>query len=720
MRKYLQFILELGVKSDYDELTKGRLRNFNLDLVIGIIIVVGVNLASVIIGIPNPLPFYLFSCSFLITSFLVIYLNFHSKYDQAVTLISLFVLLQLVTVSSYYGEAAQIHFFLVILAITPITHLFENIKLGVLISALFPGAFLLLYFFDFNLIPIKNNDQATVELIKFISNVLFFPVFIYKILLIFKAYWDNLQLTKTTLKENKQERELYRTIFEHASSAILLINLKDLSIINANPNALKLFNWKERNLTNYKLPSFLPAIQPNGQDSFFQLLKVINRIKEKGIAHYDFAFQNSDGIDFHTDMNATQLPYPEDEIAVFILKDITAKKRSDDLLRSSEELFRKLYEESPLGIVMETDKDQRLIKFNSTFYRMLGYNSPEELHHLTVEDITHPEDLNTHIKDFRLLSIGAINSFNFEKRYYRKDGSILHGNVYLSSITNENGEYQDIAMIEDITEKKQSELLVQQKIRELNEKNEELQRYAQSNTELENFAYVASHDLREPLRTITGFSQLIQKRYESLLDKNGKEYLSFIIKATSYMETLVNDLLTYSRVNTQNYHEEEVNFKELLEIVTFSLHQSIKDNEGKIQFQNIPDIVYGDKSRLKQLFQNLIANAVKFKKPDVPPEIKVLCEEKRNHWQFRVSDNGIGIQKEYHEKIFQLFRKLHRKDEYEGSGIGLALCKKIVEQHGGKIWVESEYGKCTCFIFTIPKVKVKEVKITQKESEAIF
>jgi PAS domain S-box-containing protein len=598
------------------------------------------------------------------------------------------------------------------------THLISNIRLSAFLTALFPLTFFTLFLTDFNLFPYKNTSPETAILINQITELLLFPVFAYKMALIFKANWKGIKLNNIIRREKEESQNLYQAIFKSAQNSIMIFDLKKLQPINANPNAFKLFQFNDSECDTINIRDFLPEQQPNGQDSYHQLLKIVNRLIERGYAHYEFTFKNASGQVFHTELNSTRLPDPNGNKAVIFLKDITERKKSHDLLRSSEELFRSLYEESPLGIVMETGEDRRLIRFNSTFSKMLGYTD-EEMKQLTVDEITHPDDQQLHIDHFNLLEMGAIKAFNVEKRYFKKDGTILYGNVYVSSITNELGEYRDIAMIEDITLKKQSELLLQQKIKELNDKNEELQRYAQSNTELENFAYVASHDLREPLRTITGFSQLISRKYETLLDQDGKEYLNFIITATAYMESLVNDLLTYSRVNTQNYVEEEINLKDLLEVVTFSLHQSIKDADGKILFENIPDIIYGDRSRLKQLFQNLIANAIKFKKPDVAPEIRVSCEEKKNHWQFRVSDNGIGIQEEYHEKIFQLFRKLHRKDEYEGSGIGLALCKKVVTQHGGTIWVQSTPGECTCFFFTIPKGKIKEVKITTKETVAV-
>lgn len=715
MRKLLQSIFLIGVQSKYDELNRIRIQNFNLDLLLGVITVITIEIIYIFFKPENIELIQIFIFSFFFISILAGYLNAKHHHNIAVTILSFFIIIQLAVASSYYGKDAEIHLMLLVLSVTPMTHLIGNIRLSIFLTALFPLTFFTLFLTDFNLFPYKNHNPETTVLINQITELLLFPVFAYKMALIFKAHWNGIKVNNIIRLEKEESQNLYQAIFKSAQNGIMIFDLKNLKPITANPNTLKLFKFKNSICDTVNIRDFLPEEQPNGSDSYHQLLKIVNKIIERGYAHYEFTFKNSSGQIFHTELNGTRLPNPNGNKAVIYLKDITERKKSDDLLRSSEELFRSLYEESPLGIVMETGVDRRLNEFNSTFSKMLGY-STEELKQLTVDEITHEEDRLIHIQDYNLLSMGAIKAFNVEKRYIKKDGSILYGNVYVSSITNETGEYRDIAMIEDITHKKQSELLLQQKIKELNDKNEELLRYAQSNTELENFAYVASHDLREPLRTITGFSQLISRKYEALLDQDGKEYLNFIITATAYMESLVNDLLTYSRVNTQNYVEEEINLNDLLEVVTFSLHQSIKDADGKILFENVPDIIYGDRSRLKQLFQNLMANAIKFRKPDVAPEIIVSCEEKKHHWQFRVSDNGIGIQEEYYEKIFQLFRKLHRKDEYEGSGIGLALCKKVVNQHGGTIWVQSEPGDSTSFFFTIPKGKIKEVKIPQQET----
>lgn len=238
----------------------------------------------------------------------------------------------------------------------------------------------------------------------------------------------------------------------------------------------------------------------------------------------------------------------------------------------------------------------------------------------------------------------------------------------------------------------------------LTEKNEELQRYIDSNLQLENFAYAASHDLREPMRTITSFSQLLLQRNHAQLDEDGKAYLDFIVEAGINMNELIQDMLAFARVNTEDVNLSRFNPTDLLGDVIRNLKAQIEEESARIEMGELPAEISGDHSKLRQLFQNLIANGIKFHQEGVPPIIKITGRTTDLGWEFCVEDNGIGIRKEFQSKIFLIFRRLHTKGQYTGSGIGLAICKKIVEQHNGKIWLESEEGKGTRFYFTLASV----------------
>jgi len=233
-----------------------------------------------------------------------------------------------------------------------------------------------------------------------------------------------------------------------------------------------------------------------------------------------------------------------------------------------------------------------------------------------------------------------------------------------------------------LAERKKAEDAFKQANKDLKRYTDELKR---SNAELEQFAYVASHDLQEPLRMVSSFTQLLSKRYKDKLDSDANEFISYAVEGANRMQRLINDLLSYSRINTKGKPFEETDCGEILGHVRANLHVAIEKSGALIM----------------RLFQNLVDNAIKFSDKEAP-RIHVSAEAKDNKWVFSVQDNGIGIDPQYHERIFLIFQRLHGKEEYPGTGIGLAICKRIVERHGGKTWVESEPQKGSAFYFTIP------------------
>ncbi len=227
---------------------------------------------------------------------------------------------------------------------------------------------------------------------------------------------------------------------------------------------------------------------------------------------------------------------------------------------------------------------------------------------------------------------------------------------------------------------------------------EEMER---SNKALEQFAYIASHDLREPLRMIASYAQLLEKNYQSVLDERGEMFLNFLMDGAKRMNLLINDLLTYSRLKKKDEELQLIDLEEVMEEVLTNLEFIIEENEGVIEKEPLPKI-RGYYSQTVQLFQNLINNAIKFKS-EQDPHIQIKVKDRMSEYLISIKDNGIGIAPEYHEQIFQVFQRLHNRNEYEGSGIGLAICKKIVENFGGKIWVESEQGSGSTFWVTLLK-----------------
>ena len=256
------------------------------------------------------------------------------------------------------------------------------------------------------------------------------------------------------------------------------------------------------------------------------------------------------------------------------------------------------------------------------------------------------------------------------------------------------------AFVHDISRRKQDE--------------EELCRFAeqlqQSNRDLEQYAYVASHDLQEPLRSVISFLQLLERKYRANLPQQAKEYIDFAVTGGRQMKTLITALLAYSRIGSRTLPFSRVDLNEVLGEVR-ELFREKPTREAQIEWTELPK-VWGDRSQLVQLFQNLVGNALKFRKPECEPRVRVEAERQQEHWQLSVSDNGIGIEPEYLEKIFVIFQRLHTREVYPGAGIGLSLSKRIVERHNGVIWVESQKDEGSTFRFTLaePSVELEDDK----------
>jgi light-regulated signal transduction histidine kinase (bacteriophytochrome) len=238
---------------------------------------------------------------------------------------------------------------------------------------------------------------------------------------------------------------------------------------------------------------------------------------------------------------------------------------------------------------------------------------------------------------------------------------------------------------------------------------------AQSNEELEQFAYVASHDLQEPLRAISGFTQILARRYRGKLDAEADEFIAYVVEGTLRMQTLINDLLDYSRAGRMSGAVLPTDCSAALDQALENLKVSIAESGAEIRRDPLP-MVSVDEKQLVRVFQNLIGNAIKFRGP-VAPRIRVLAAGDGKEWVLSVQDNGIGIEPKYFERIFLLFQRLHRRDDYTGTGIGLAICKKIVERRGGRIWVESEFGRGTTFHFSLPAAEPETELERGRETE---
>src|SRR2546427_1005750 len=376
-----------------------------------------------------------------------------------------------------------------------------------------------------------------------------------------------------------------------------------------------------------------------------------------------------------------------------------ALEAEQNALRRSEERFRSLVENASNVIaIVDTDAAVRYVSDSSV--RVLGCR-PEELTGKALLGHVHAEDRE---KLELVLSSCARESravLTTEVRFKQSDGDWRTIEVVASNRLSDPAISGIVMTFSDITERMRA-------AQALTHKAEELER---SNAELQQFAYVSSHDLQEPLRTLASYSQLLSRRYKGKLDQDADDYIGFIVDGAKRMKALINDLLIYSGVNTRGKPLGPTDCENVLNAALTSLQLTIRES-GAIVTQDPLPTVMGDESQLGQLFQNLIGNGIKYRNSSAP-EIHVSCRQEGLDWLFSVKDNGIGIDPQYAERIFVIFQRLHTRAEYPGTGIGLAVCKKIVECHDGRIWVESELGKGAPFCFTLPALVVEEIPATE-------
>lgn len=370
-------------------------------------------------------------------------------------------------------------------------------------------------------------------------------------------------------------------------------------------------------------------------------------------------------------------------------RDITEKKEIELKLQESEERFRNAFEYAPIGMAL-LSLSGNWIKVNKATCEMIGF-SEAELLKANFQDITHPNDLETCLTEVYKLVSGNISHFSMEKRYIHKKGNIVWTLVKASLVNDEKGKPKYVvSQIQDITKRKEIESALILKTKELE----------RSNYELEQFAYFTSHDLQEPLRTISRYANLLKNQCE--VNNKSNNYLTDkIALSCNKMKNFISSLLIYSQISKAS-ELELIDTNIVLENVLESLKVLIDENKVSIKHEALPDIMF-NAIKMEQIFQNIIINAIKYKKPDINPEIIISYSENEKFWIFSIQDNGIGIEKEFYEKIFEIFKRLHSKNEYEGNGVGLSICKKIVNQYGGNIWVESEKNVGSIFYFSLPK-----------------
>lgn len=382
-------------------------------------------------------------------------------------------------------------------------------------------------------------------------------------------------------------------------------------------------------------------------------------------------------------------------------QDINDKKKAQQDIVESNERF-SLVAKATNDLIWDWDIiTGETLRLGKSFFENLGYTQNfTNTNKFLWLDLIHPDDLDR-VENNRNQVFNDPNQTYWEDQYRCKRANGTYAHVYDRGyiVRTSNGiAIKMIGSTQDISKLKQNEL-------ELAQLNEQLiiqaKDLALSNKELENFAYVASHDLQEPLRMISSFLSQIEKKYGEILDEKGKKYIFFAVDGAKRMRQIILDLLEFSRVGRQEIDEEEVNIRSIIDDIIDMYKRQIDDKKATITIGNMPNIVTY-KAPIRQVLQNLISNALKYQDEHNAPEIEIQCKKENDFWKFSVKDNGIGIEEEFHEKVFEIFQRLHNKEEFSGTGIGLAIVKKIVEGLGGKIYLESKKGVGSIFNFTLP------------------
>jgi PAS domain S-box-containing protein len=510
---------------------------------------------------------------------------------------------------------------------------------------------------------------------------------------------------KHTEEALKESEEIFRSISASAQDGIVMID-NDGNISYWNKAAERIFGYSKKEVVGKEVHIFLgPRKYHSAYKKGFSRSKKTKKDPAEGKT-LEMAAIRKNGKRFPIELSVSAVKIQRKWHSIGIIRDITKHKQAEEelkkhrehfeetveertsALRESEEKYKTLFESTPEGI-FSSGPDRSIMSANPASAEILGYSNPEELIGMPIVKLyPDPESRK------KLLSELGKKGYlrDYEVKIKRKDGTIRDLLANLKLIKDSNGDILRIDEIfSDITNRKQAEENLKNTMEDL----------VRSNKELEQFAYVASHDLQEPLRMVSSYVQLLERRYKGKLDSDADEFIAYAVDGASRMQRLINDLLSYSRVGTRGKELKKVACSRALGQATANLSGVIEATGAVVTNDDLPTLK-ADEFQLIQLFQNLIDNAIKFRSKE-PPRIHVSARKKEKEWLLSVSDNGIGIDPQYAERIFVIFQRLHERDKYPGTGIGLAICKRIVERHGGRIWVESEPRKGSTFFFTIPR-----------------
>ena len=520
-----------------------------------------------------------------------------------------------------------------------------------------------------------------------------------------------LKLTEKTLLESEAQ---LRSILDNSRDVIIRINLRNRKYEFVSPSVVDLIGYEPEEITSMDEKTILNLIHPDDLLTVKEAQKIAEKTG-KAEAEYRLLTKEGDYIWISNLMSVENDSTGKPSYRFNNMRNINHEKKAENALKESNLRYKTLVNTLTDAILVQ--RNYKIKYANPAALKLFRGRSNDELLEQSIFKLI-PEEMHEITKK-RIKQAAVRQTPHIEYKFIRLDGSTFDGEITSKNILYQNKKATQI-VIRDISRRKRAEQhqqMMLDKQMELTEKlkisnksmkhiqkelRETIKKLENSNKELEQFAYVASHDLQEPLRMVSSFSQLLERKCEDQLDEDSLEYIEYIVDGAHRMKNLIDDLLAFSRLKTKAKPFELVNMETALNTVISNLKRTMTETNAQLTHDPLPHIM-GDPSQIIQLLQNLISNALKFR-DEQPPQIHISVEAVDDMWKIGVSDKGIGIPEQYHEKIFEVFKRLHTLEEYPGTGIGLAICKRIVARHNGKIWLKSEIDKGTTFYFTIPRI----------------